>query len=113
MARQIVTACKKEDEAITAVKELEIEGYNPEDITVLTNKKNTGRLQWQTDVKMESGIPQDNRNHSFMEKIKQTFTDDITDPYDQLVRLGVPGNQAKRYQGMLKSGDILVTVEDK
>ncbi|MEC5425367.1 general stress protein [Virgibacillus sp. C22-A2] len=110
MTKHIIGSYNSVEEAVNKVLDLKIEGHRAEDITVITNRNNKDDIENHTDVQVKSGIPEKNSG-SFTEKIKQIFTDDITNPYEQLIRLGIPEGQAKVNQGNLKSEKIIIVID--
>ncbi|UJL45292.1 general stress protein [Virgibacillus sp. NKC19-16] len=113
MTKRIIGSYGSEEEAVNAVNNLEIQGYKPNDISIITNKDKTTKIKKDTDANIKSGKPGPKNNESFIDKVKRVFTDDITDPYEQLLELGVAKEDAKTHQGELKSEKFLVVVENK
>lgn len=111
MTKYIIGSYRSEEEAINIVNNLEKQGYKSKDISIITNKDKSDKIKQDTEVDVKSGKPDYKNDESFMDKIKRVFTDDITDPYEQLIELGVAKEDAKIHQGELKSENFLVVVE--
>lgn len=110
MTKEIAGVYDSLEETIQKVENLEIKGYDQEKIAVITNNRKRDELDEETDVEVRSGIPQKDTD-TFKDKIVEFFTDDTVDPYIDLMEFGIPEEQAKVHQGDLKSGKMIVTLE--
>ncbi|MFC2947224.1 general stress protein [Virgibacillus sediminis] len=113
MARHVEGSYRKQEEAVEAVNKLKLEGYKPSQITVVTNNKKTDELKHDSSVQVEEGKKEKKKDESFMDKVDRLFADETTNPFNQLRDLGVDEEEAKLYQGDMKSRYYLVLVERK
>ena len=111
MTKEIVGVYKKKEDSLDKIRDLKINGYNAEKITIITNRKNVDDMWNETGVKVEHGRPKHRSDDSFMTKVTRILTDDITDPDRQLIKLGVPEEQANVHRHDLKSGKIIIVVD--
>lgn len=110
MAKEIVGVYKKKEEAVEKVRDLKINGYAADEITIITNRKRADDMGDGVGVEVQHGRPEHKSDDSFMTKVSRIFTDDITDPDKQLIKLGVPKEQADVHRHDLKSGKIIIVV---
>lgn len=111
LQKQIVGVYQKKGEAIDKIRDLTIEGFSVDAITIVTNRRKTDRIEDDTGVEVQRGKPDHKDDESIMNKIGRIFTDDITNPDEQLVTLGIPKEQAVVHRDDLKSGKIIIVVD--
>lgn len=110
MTKEIVGVYHEKEAAIDKIRDLKIQGYPADEITIITNRRKADDIRSDTGVEVQRGRPEHNSDDSFMNKVARVFTDDITDPAEQLISLGVPKEQAKVHRDDLKSGKIIIVV---
>jgi len=110
MTKEIVGVYDSLEETIEKIQNLELKSYDQNQIAVITNSRKREKLNEETDVAVESGIPAKD-TYSLKDKIVEFFTDDTVDPYLHLMEFGISEEQAKVHQGDLKSGKMIVTLE--
>lgn len=110
MTKEIVGVYHEKEAAIDKIRDLKVQGYPAEEITIITNRRKADGMESDTGVEVQRGRPEHKRDDSFMNKVARIFTDDITDPDEQLISLGVPKEQADVHRNDLKSGKIIIVV---
>ncbi|RLL40348.1 YsnF/AvaK domain-containing protein [Oceanobacillus piezotolerans] len=113
MVKQVIGSYNSEEEAILAVNRLERDGFEAQDLTIVTNRRgNTEALERQTNINVENGTASSKEDESFWESIKRLFTDEedtnSVNPTDQLINLGLTEEDAAVYREDLAAGGILL-----
>ncbi|WP_249871366.1 general stress protein [Oceanobacillus saliphilus] len=117
MAKHIIGAYNSEEEAIQAIGEFKLAGYETTNLTILTDRKSNikkDELESFTDVTIKKG-PYATEDASFWDKIKKVFKDegtlDVT-PYEQLVKYGVDKEEAEKYTGTGKPFKLFLLADE-
>lgn len=114
MAKNVIGVYESEQEVVQAVESLKMEGYTPEDISLVANSENASWLQSRTDASVESsGSAGSGDDKSFWEKAKDVFLDNDTNNnsngyFDRLTNLGLSESEAHEYDADVRSGKIVV-----
>ncbi|MGF2614923.1 hypothetical protein FZC84_08735 [Rossellomorea vietnamensis] len=75
MEKHIIGACDSTNEAATVVDQMEIKGYYPEEILVVSNRDRLGSLENKTGLRVEQNESAQH-DQSMWDKIKEAFTMD-------------------------------------
>ncbi|TVP88626.1 MAG: YsnF/AvaK domain-containing protein [Alkalicoccus sp.] len=117
MAKRVVGIYHSEQEVRETVEQLQKEGHQPEDISLIANDRDeTSWIRSETDIQSESLNDEDTNRHepSFWEKVKAAFTgEDAEHPgsgnhKSKFTDLGLTNDQAAEYEDDVKNGRIVV-----
>ncbi|MFT8322946.1 MAG: general stress protein [Bacillus sp. (in: firmicutes)] len=109
MTKSVIGIYETPIETITAIERLTNKGYNENDLSVLTNRKDTDYLESQTDANVNH-----HSNETLFEKLKQFFTmDDLWKASSKLSQLDVPNDKLDEYTEQLDAGKFLLAVDKK
>ncbi|WP_051348481.1 YsnF/AvaK domain-containing protein [Peribacillus kribbensis] len=116
MAKRVVGVFDSQEEAIQAIRDLTSQGYDTDQISVLTNRRDNSLLEDRTgatvDRDVHSGTAAGNDDESFWDKMKHFFTmDDMTDTNSRLAGLDLTPAERDAYTSHLDDGKYLVTVD--
>lgn len=117
MANIVVGAFTTESEAAAAVHDLEIKGYDAENVTMLMNRPASKKLEEHTNVHVEDSLYNRDASETFWDKIKRGFLQDVgpndtLTPFDMLVSYGLSEEQAEEYAHVLETGNIIVIASE-
>lgn len=115
MKRQVVGSYARPQEAVDAVKKLQEEGYQKEDITLISSTESRNSISNTTDVEVstdeavtgETAKDNDKDDRSIWQKIKESFS---TKDYDDNVSTSSDDDPLYSYQEDLANGNIIVMV---
>lgn len=117
MAKRVIGIYHSEEEVRDTVEQLEKEGHQPEDISLIANdSEETSWIRSETDMQTERLDNEDTTHEepSFWEKVKAAFTgEDAEHPgsgnhKSKFTDLGLTDDQAAEYEDDVKNGRIVV-----
>ncbi|WP_409296509.1 YsnF/AvaK domain-containing protein [Peribacillus sp. SCS-26] len=116
MAKQVVGVFDSQHEAVEAIRGLTSQGYDNDQITVITNRRDNDMLENRTGTTVDSGTGAgtgtDHNGDSFWDKVKDYFTmDDDTTGRSRLSSLGLSESDESRYASQLDDGKYIVAVD--
>lgn len=108
MSKVFKSAYQSVEEAAAEIEHLLLEGYVPDDITVVTYKENKGIIESLTIADVDP-ITQ-SHNKSIWDRTRDIFTDgDVDNP---LGRYNLEPSITERYNKTIKNGGFVILVED-
>lgn len=124
MIRNVIGAYENEEAVITAIQNLKTQGFQEEDLSLVTSKDidEEDYLEVESkegiDVKKVKTTKQDRQDESIMDRIKHVFSPeqhkgahrDKEKVERRLINLGVPVTQAEPYADDLQAGKVLLLV---
>jgi len=115
MTRHVIGVYETPEETISAIESFTAKGYEPADLSVITNRKDTEYLETQTnaDVYQTTDAP-NHQPESFFEKLKDFFTmDDLGLAGNDLNNLDLPQEEIDQYNKELENGKFLLVTNDQ
>ncbi|MCY8759167.1 YsnF/AvaK domain-containing protein [Bacillus spizizenii] len=111
--KSIVGVYETPQETIAAIEGLLTKGYDSDDISVVTSRRDTDYLETRTGTEVNQAIDaREGESESFFDKLKDYFTMDDTAAHSKaLSDLDITTNEIDKYQEDLDDGKPLVTVE--
>lgn len=112
MAKSIVAVYETPQETIDAIERLTAKGYEAEDFSVVTNRKDTDYLESRTDANIASA--EDNESAGFFERLKSYFTmEDLGFGANEnkTADIDIPAVELDQYSDQLEEGKFLLAVE--
>lgn len=108
MSKVFKDACQSVEEAAASVEHLLVEGYAPNDITVVTYKENKGQIESLTIADVD---PITQESHlSIWDRARDIFTDgDLDNP---LGKYNLSPTITERYNKAIKNGGFVILVEE-
>ncbi|WP_082683633.1 general stress protein [Fictibacillus sp. FJAT-27399] len=116
MGKHVIGVYESEEAAVSAVQQLQLRGYDTDEISVVTNHDH-----YTDTVETITGATVDNVNEkphkeSFLDKLKAAFMDDeYTNSKnslgERLSDYGIPDREAASYASDVESGKILLMVD--
>ncbi|MGK9432025.1 YsnF/AvaK domain-containing protein [Bacillus atrophaeus] len=113
MTKSVVGIYETPRETVAAIEGLKTRGYDSDNISVVTNRKDTDYLESQTGTQVKQAADtNDSDSESFFDKLKDYFTmDDSGTNQNKLSDLDIANEDAERYQEELNDGKILLAVD--
>lgn len=111
--KSIVGVYETPQETIAAIEGLLTKGYDSDDISVVTSRRDTDYLETRTGTEVNQAIDaREGESESFFDKLKDYFTMDDTATHSKaLSDLDITTNEIDKYQEELNDGKLLVAVE--
>ncbi|MEC1529503.1 YsnF/AvaK domain-containing protein [Bacillus spizizenii] len=111
--KSIVGVYETPQETIAAIEGLLTKGYDSDDISVVTSRRDTDYLETRTGTEVNQAIDaREGESESFFDKLKDYFTMDDTAAHSKaLSDLDITTNEIDKYQEDLDDGKLLVAVE--
>ncbi|CUB23890.1 Stress response protein YsnF [Bacillus subtilis] len=111
--KSIVGVYETPQETIAAIEGLLTKGYDSDDISVVTSRRDTDYLETRTGTEVNQAIDaREGESESFFDKLKDYFTMDETAAHSKaLSDLDITTNEIDKYQEDLDDGKLLVAVE--
>ncbi|MFW2109778.1 YsnF/AvaK domain-containing protein [Bacillus spizizenii] len=111
--KSIVGVYETPQETIAAIEGLLTKGYDSDDISVVTSRRDTDYLESRTGTEVNQAIDaREGESESFFDKLKDYFTMDDTAAHSKaLSDLDITTNEIDKYQEDLDDGKLLVAVE--
>ncbi|OBA07203.1 stress protein [Bacillus subtilis] len=111
--KSIVGVYETPQETIAAIEGLLTKGYDSDDISVVTSRRDTDYLESRTGTEVNQAIDaHDSESESFFDKLKDYFTMDDTAAHSKaLSDLDITTGEIDKYQEDLDDGKLLVAVE--
>ncbi|KXJ38146.1 stress protein [Bacillus spizizenii] len=111
--KSIVGVYETPQETIAAIEGLLTKGYDSDDISVVTSRRDTDYLESRTGTEVNQAIDaRESESESFFDKLKDYFTMDDTAAHSKaLSDLDITTNEIDKYQEDLDDGKLLVAVE--
>ncbi|MCY9373645.1 YsnF/AvaK domain-containing protein [Bacillus sp. T17B1] len=111
--KSIVGVYETPQETIAAIEGLLTKGYDSDDISVVTSRRDTDYLETRTGTEVNQAIDaREGESESFFDKLKDYFTMDDTATHSKaLSDLDITTNEIDKYQEDLDDGKLLVAVE--
>ncbi|MGG1247540.1 YsnF/AvaK domain-containing protein [Bacillus spizizenii] len=111
--KSIVGVYETPQETIAAIEGLLTKGYDSDDISVVTSRRDTDYLETRTGTEVNQAIDaREGESESFFDKLKDYFTmDDSATHSKALSDLDITTNEIDKYQEELDDGKLLVAVE--
>lgn len=108
MSKVFKNAYQSVEEAAAEVEHLLVEGYKPDDITVVTHKENKGTIESLTIAEIDPVKKQDHQ--SIWDRTRDIFTDgDIDNP---LGKYELSPTITERYNKTIQNGGYVILVEE-
>ncbi|MBM7694187.1 uncharacterized protein (TIGR02271 family) [Peribacillus deserti] len=116
MVKQVVGVFDSQQETVEAIRELTSQGYNTDQISVITNRRDNEILENRAGATVDNGVNSTNSYHegdSFWDKVKDFFAmDETTDSTrNRLSSLNLSHTEETEYNSHLDNGKYLLVVE--
>lgn len=111
--KNIVGVYETPQETIAAIEGLLTKGYDSDDISVVTSRRDTDYLESRTGTEVNQAVDaHDSESESFFDKLKDYFTMDDTAAHSKaLSDLDITTGEIDKYQEDLDDGKLLVAVD--
>ncbi|AIC99151.1 YsnF/AvaK domain-containing protein [Bacillus subtilis] len=111
--KSIVGVYETPQETIAAIEGLLTKGYDSDDISVVTSRRDTDYLESRTGTEVNQAIDaHQDESESFFDKLKDYFTMDDTSTHSKaLSDLDIKTDEIDKYQEDLDDGKLLVAVD--
>lgn len=111
--KSIVGVYETPQETIAAIEGLITKGYDSDDISVVTSRRDTDYLETRTGTEVNQAIDaREGESESFFDKLKDYFTMDDTATHSKaLSDLDIKTDEIDKYQEDLDDGKLLVAVD--
>ncbi|KUP41604.1 YsnF/AvaK domain-containing protein [Bacillus halotolerans] len=113
MTKSVVGVYETPQETIAVIEGLLTKGYDSDDISVVTNRRDTDYLESRTGTEVNQTLEaNDSNSESFFDKLKDYFTMDDTGAHSKaLSDLDISNDEIDKYQEDLDDGKLLVAVD--
>ncbi len=113
MTKSVVGVYETPQETIAVIEGLLTKGYDSDDISVVTNRRDTDYLESRTGTEVKQTLEaNDSNSESFFDKLKDYFTMDDTGAHSKaLSDLDISNDEIDKYQEDLDDGKLLVAVD--
>ncbi|MGR6858062.1 YsnF/AvaK domain-containing protein [Bacillus halotolerans] len=113
MTKSVVGVYETPQETIAVIEGLLTKGYDSDDISVVTNRRDTDYLESRTGTEVNQVLEaNDSDSESFFDKLKDYFTMDDTGAHSKaLSDLDISNDEIDKYQEDLDDGKLLVAVD--
>ncbi|PAY12281.1 YsnF/AvaK domain-containing protein [Bacillus sp. 7705b] len=113
MTKSVVGVYETPQETIAVIEGLLTKGYDSDDISVVTNRRDTDYLESRTGTEVNQTLEaNDSDSESFFDKLKDYFTMDDTGAHSKaLSDLDISNDEIDKYQEDLDDGKLLVAVD--
>ncbi|MBT2623817.1 YsnF/AvaK domain-containing protein [Bacillus sp. ISL-32] len=113
MTKSVVGVYETPQETIAVIEGLLTKGYDSDDISVVTNRRDTDYLESRTGTEVNQALEANDRDsESFFDKLKDYFTMDDTGAHSKaLSDLDISNDEIDKYQEDLDDGKLLVAVD--
>ncbi|MDG3074591.1 YsnF/AvaK domain-containing protein [Bacillus halotolerans] len=113
MTQSVVGVYETPQETIAVIEGLLTKGYDSDDISVVTNRRDTDYLESRTGTEVNQALEaNDSDSESFFDKLKDYFTMDDTGAHSKaLSDLDISNDEIDKYQEDLDDGKLLVAVD--
>ncbi|MEC1635284.1 YsnF/AvaK domain-containing protein [Bacillus mojavensis] len=115
MTKSVVGVYETPQETIAVIECLLTKGYDSDDISVVTNRRDTDYLESRTGTEVNQALEandSDSDSESFFDKLKDYFTMDDTGAHSKaLSDLNISNDEIDKYQEDLDDGKLLVAVD--
>lgn len=113
MTKSVVGVYETPQETIAVIEGLLTKGYDSDDISVVTNRRDTDYLESRTGTEVNQALEANNSDsESFFDKLKDYFTMDDTGAHSKaLSDLDISNDEIDKYQEDLDDGKLLVAVD--
>ncbi|MGF7532358.1 YsnF/AvaK domain-containing protein [Bacillus mexicanus] len=111
--KNIVGVYETPQETIAAIEGLLTKGYDSDDISVVTSRRDTDYLESRTGTEVNQAVDaHESGSESFIDKLKDYFTmDDTAEHSKTLSDLDIKAGEIDKYQEDLDDGKLLVAVD--
>ncbi|AZV50648.1 YsnF/AvaK domain-containing protein [Bacillus halotolerans] len=113
MTKSVVGVYETPQETIAVIEGLLTKGYDSDNISVVTNRRDTDYLESRTGTEVNQVLEaNDSDSESFFDKLKDYFTMDDTGAHSKaLSDLDISNDEIDKYQEDLDDGKLLVAVD--
>ncbi|PLT28767.1 YsnF/AvaK domain-containing protein [Peribacillus deserti] len=115
MVKQVVGVFDSQQETVEAIRGLTSQGYDTDQISVITNRRDNDILESRAGATVDNGMNSTHSNHegdSFWDKVKDFFAMDETyDSTSRLSSLNLSATEESEYNSQLENGKYLLVVD--